>query len=287
MRGSRFLTGALHRAFRVPRRRHLQRFRATPSVLRWKLANMLPRRHKLLFGDHPLVLLITSSESDRYSRGLKCREPEMLNWLGSFEPDDVLIDIGANIGTVSLPAGVNNPVVAVEPSWANFYVLQRNIRESRLQHNVTAICAAIGTRTEMTTLNIGSRNAAGSNNVIGAPVDSFLSKAHTEVLGPPPPEDSTRRILRARDHQQILSFSLDDFVRLVLARQRWHLKIDVDGLEAAIILSSTDAMNSSTLRSMMVRLDVDNPFYESACAHLQTNGLVLRDIYRKNHLFMR
>ena len=111
----------------------------------------------------------------------------MLGWLKSFEPDEVLIDIGANIGTVSLPAGANNPVVAVEPSWANFYVLQRNIRESRLQHNVTAICAAIGTRTEMTTLNIGSRNAAGSNNVIGSPVDSFLSKAHTEVLGPPAP----------------------------------------------------------------------------------------------------
>ena len=72
-----------------------------------------------------------------------------------------------------------------------------------------------------------------------------------------------------------------------MSGERWHLKLDVDGLEAALVLSSTDALSSSELRSVMVRLDVDNPFYESACAHAQRSGLVLRGIYRKNHLFVR
>ncbi len=276
----------------VRHRGSLRRARALPVSLRWRFSNSIPRRRRLLFDGHNLVFIVTSEESDRYARDVMSREPEMLDWLGTFAPDEVLIDIGANIGTVALPAGVNNSVIAVEPYWTNFYILQRNIRESGLQRNVTAICVAIGTRTVMTTLNVTSRHEAGSNNAIGAPVEGLVSKAHSEILPALPSRESTRRVRIVRDHQHTMAFSLDDFISHALARQPWHLKLDVDGQEAEILLASTKVLVARNLRSLMVRLDVKSPLYASVLSHLQSSGLVLRNSFLQsirsgNHLFVR
>src|SRR5437879_5933266 len=66
--------------------------------------------------EHAYVFVATSALLLWRARTLFSKEPETIEWIRSFGPDDVFYDIGANVGIYSIFAGVRcRKIYAFEP----------------------------------------------------------------------------------------------------------------------------------------------------------------------------
>ena len=68
--------------------------------------------------------------STERARSFTTKEPETLDWIDSLNHNEVLYDVGANLGIYSIYAAIkhkNLKVYAIEPSVYNLELLQRNI----------------------------------------------------------------------------------------------------------------------------------------------------------------
>jgi FkbM family methyltransferase len=76
---------------------------------------------------------------------LLTREPTTPPWIRSFEPHEVFIDAGANIGLYSVYASVvtGARVYSFEPEAQNYAELNKNIFINGLHETVTAYCVAL------------------------------------------------------------------------------------------------------------------------------------------------
>lgn len=75
-----------------------------------------------------------------------------LQLLGGGRVNDLLIDIGANIGTVCIPAVNRNifkAAIAIEPDPTNFHLLNMNIQLNRLGKKINALNFALGDRDQV------------------------------------------------------------------------------------------------------------------------------------------
>ena len=85
------------------------------------------------------------------------KEPETIEWIKSFNPNDVFFDVGANVGVYSLFASSLYPemtIWAFEPMKANYAALIQNIEMNGF-HNIKAFRQAIGNRTGWVDLDRG------------------------------------------------------------------------------------------------------------------------------------
>ena len=72
-------------------------------------------------------------------------EPRTLEWIAEFPADDMLFDIGADVGMYTMWAALTRgaKVYAFEPESQNYAVLCKNILYNGAQESVTAYCLAI------------------------------------------------------------------------------------------------------------------------------------------------
>ena len=76
---------------------------------------------------------------------ISTKEPCTLEWIAEFKPNDILVDVGANVGmyTVWAAATRGARVFAFEPEAQNYALLNRNILFNDLQRaTVKAYCMA-------------------------------------------------------------------------------------------------------------------------------------------------
>lgn len=129
--------------------------------------------------------------------------------------DDLLVDVGAHIGGFAVPVALRNPGVtihAVEPSRESFRLLERNIALNGVGNTVRAHQLAIAGTSADGFLNHGADSWA----------DSFA-----RVVGP--------------DSEPVRAQSLREFLMQIDASRVHHLKLNVEGAEYEILLSTDDA----------------------------------------------
>jgi len=131
------------------------------------------------------------------------KEPETIEWIKSFNPNDVFFDVGANVGVYSLFSASLYPemtIWAFEPMKANYAALIQNIEMNRY-HNIKAFRQAIGNRTGWVDLDRGD----GARGESGAQVTD--REGRTWIA------------------------SIDD----LRAAHPDHVKIDIDGQELEVV----------------------------------------------------
>lgn len=100
----------------------------------------------------------TETPMEKYRRNtFWTKEPETIEWIKSFNPNDVFFDVGANVGVYSLFASSLYPemtIWAFEPMKANYAALIQNIEMNGF-HNIKAFRQAIGNRTGWVDLDRG------------------------------------------------------------------------------------------------------------------------------------
>lgn len=129
----------------------------------------------------------------------------------------IMVDIGANIGTVTQFFALASPTLlihAYEPNPAAFEMLQRNINDNHLERRVKAFPEAV------------ARDAGGLS--LWVDVNTTLSTAYLESS----PSEGGRRI-------SVPTISLDEVWRRLHDTSIWLLKIDTEGAEGDILESAS------------------------------------------------
>ena len=146
------------------------------------------------------------------------KEPETIKWLDSMEKGDVLWDIGACVGGYSIYTAVIKRcrVIAFEPFYENFYILEKNIELNKVQDIVLAYPMAVGESNNYHMLGIrnGAQGCSG-NGAMSSPSETRDPKNFRRITG-------------------CVMDSMDNMVDKGMPYPT-HIKIDVDGIEPEII----------------------------------------------------
>jgi FkbM family methyltransferase len=180
---------------------------------------------------------ISSLENYQRAKNLLTKEIETINWIDSFDPNDIFYDIGANIGAFSLYSSTKcKQVLAFEPHFMNYDILNKNIHLNEFK-NVKAYCLAFSDQMEIGTLEHYKISAGSSTSQFNKTTDHLGQK------------------FKSRFSQGMISLSLDDFISKVEDNVfPSHIKIDVDGLEENIISQMERTLKNPRLKSILIEI---------------------------------
>ena len=166
-----------------------------------------------------------------------------------------MLDIGANIGSVSLFWSQKSPTLqihAYEPNPAAFETLQRNVAGNQLQSRMAVFPEAVGRSTG--TLRLW----------IDVPTD--LSTGYLETS----PREGGRRI-------PVPQISLDEAWRRIDSEPIWLLKIDTEGAEVDILEGASRELLDAVQHAIVETHDNIYPGAFNRCRRvLETAGLTCR-----------
>jgi FkbM family methyltransferase len=222
----------------------------------------------------PIKFSCPNHLSEWRAETLLTKEPETIEWINSFTRDAVFWDVGANIGCYSLYAARRgHMVLAFEPAYHNYYLLNKNFELNRFSLT-EAYCVAIGSKTEIDILTL-------SSSEMGSAFHSFGDIRHTP-----------------RYSQGAIAFSIDDLIEKFSLRSPTHIKIDIDGNESAVLSGARKTLTNPTLKSIMIEMDSSDPNYKKNTEIIESSGLMQKkkvhiesaDPYalkQYNHVFSR
>jgi FkbM family methyltransferase len=167
------------------------------------------------------------------------KEPCTLEWIASLGRDEILFDVGANVGMYTIWAAATRGarVYAFEPESQNYALLNRNILLNNLQDQVKAFCVGLSDTQEFTDLHMGGMVAGGSCHAVG------------EAL------DYKQESLTVGFQQGCVAFRLDDLVANGWLPVPNHIKIDVDGIEPKIVAGAQQMLKEAAVKSLLIEVN--------------------------------
>ena len=237
----------------------LARVRRRLDRLRWELAAALAPRRRVRTRGLTFTLPCDNRITHYRWSSYGSKEPETLDWLDRWiREDDVLFDVGANIGVYSLYAALRHPkvrVVAFEPEYANLHLLRDNIVLNGLADRIETYSIALGDRSGLSRLHVQDLTPGAA--------------LHTEACDALAVTEAGQRVVWS---EGVWVMTLDDFSE---SRRRWPnaVKIDVDGGEARVLAGARRALASPALRTVLVEADAGGPAVAGCASLLGAAGL--------------
>lgn len=168
------------------------------------------------------------------------REPDTLAWIEGFGAEDVLWDIGSNIGVFTLYAALSpqTRVVAFDPLPDNYAGLCRNLILNGFSSRVMAFCMAVSDTTEVSSLHIPAvaHTMGGSGSTIGLDPSGYGLNYGAMVV------------------QRALQVSVDDFAARDGVPFPNHIKMDIDGVQDKVVSGARKTLRDPRLKSVMLEL---------------------------------
>ena len=188
------------------------------------------------------------------------KEPETIEWIDSFQPDDSFLDVGANVGLYSLYAGLKgHTVCAIEPLSDNFFILQRNIKINQLK-NVQAFCLCLYDQNKLDTLKIRYDGFGQAQNSFDENIGAF---------------DEIYDFI----HQQgVAGVTLDYLTEQTFIPN--HIKIDVDGHELKVLEGGTKTLQNKKVKSILIEMNEEGRNHQQICNFISQHGF---SVFAKSH----
>lgn len=212
---------------------------------------------------------------------LYTKEPETIDWIDSLPKNDVLFDIGANVGMYTIYAGVKGmKVYSFEPESSNYGILNRNIIYNKISENVKAYCLAVGEKESIDVLKLTNTLPGSAHTTFGD------NEAYKQVVDP------------TVFTQGCFCTSVDQLVYKYGLPFPQHIKIDVDGIESQIVKGAAKVIEDKRLKSILIELNEDmaeDKWIKSFLlekgfkVHVQSSGAIaLRDkMQLRDYVFVR
>jgi FkbM family methyltransferase len=184
------------------------------------------------------------------------KEPSTIDWIAGFGPNEILVDVGANVGMYTVWAAKTRGVrvYAFEPEAQNYALLNRNLVLNELGERVKAYCLALSDSDGFSELHLSDLRAGGSCHSLGERVDF----AH--------------RPMDPAYSQACISARLDGLVSRGIVPEPHYVKIDVDGFEPKVIAGAAAVLRGKRLKSLLVEINQNLPDHIELVAHLHACG---------------
>lgn len=164
------------------------------------------------------------------------KEPITIEWISRFARDDILVDVGANVGMYTVWAACTRgaKVYAFEPEAENYAILNRNIRLNNIGDRVKAYCLALSDEAGYSELYLATLQIGGSCHSYGEKLDFKHEPLHPVY---------TQGCVGAR---------LDELVEKGVVPVPNHIKIDVDGFEPKVIAGARRTLENPAVRTLLI-----------------------------------
>lgn len=184
----------------------------------------------------PIKIIIPLNQVGVYNtfKDWETREPEVLDWIDSFEKDCVFFDVGASFGTETLYAALKNDgpkkIIAFDLALESAFNLAYNLSLNNIS-NVDLYFLALSDHIKLQSFNcvtqyyyIEQREKYDNvdYNTIAISMDKFIEMSHI----------------------------FPDYI-----------KIDVDGAEESIISGMADTVKNKRLKSVVIEVDDTSEFF--------------------------
>jgi FkbM family methyltransferase len=165
------------------------------------------------------------------------KEPWTVEWIEEhLRPNDVVYDIGANVGSYTLIAAkaldASVRVVAVEPSYSNYAALCDNIVLNGLGDSVIPLPLVLGEAERLGSLSYRDTSAGAAIHELDAESPGAY-------------------------RQPVLVYDLDGLIERFGLPAPTLVKLDVDGAEAAVLAGARRTLARPELRSLVVEVEAD------------------------------
>ncbi|MFH6769530.1 FkbM family methyltransferase [Gaetbulibacter aquiaggeris] len=140
-------------------------------------------------------------------------------------PDDLFVDIGANIGSYTILGAVHvgSKTISIEPVPSTFSKLLNNISINNAQNNVIAKNIALGSKKE----NVAFTKSLDTTNHVATASDKDIIEVNVETL------------------DELLSNNITPSL----------MKIDVEGFETEVIKGALKTLNNHSLKAIIIELN--------------------------------
>ncbi len=184
------------------------------------------------------------------------KEPDTIEWIRGFQPGEVFIDIGANVGMYSIWAAKTRGVrtFAFEPESQNYALLCRNIAMNGLMDHVVAYCLALSDSAGYSLLHLSQFKLGSSCHSFGEKVDHQLAHRDTQLS------------------QGCVAATLDALVADGVLPAPNHIKIDVDGLEHKVLTGCRSVLGDARLKSVLVEINTNLAPHRQIIADMKALG---------------
>jgi len=218
---------------------------------------------EIAYRDRTMRYATTGSSSAKRVRSLFTKEPITLAWIDSFHENEVLFDIGANVGMYTVYAAVmqNAQVYSFEPEALNYAELNKNIYLNNLHHSCLAYGLALSDVDKTDRLLL-------SDFGLGISYHDFEENSWTED------KQFAEDWHVSKDNrrpQGCIGRRVDTLIADGLPVPN-HIKIDVDGLEHRVIAGMRETLQQPELRTVLIEINFDNPTNLAIIDQLQDMG---------------
>ena len=176
------------------------------------------------------------------AKSIFSKEASTISWLDKLNKNDVLLDIGANIGLYTIYAATTRKcrVIAVEPESQNFSTLIKNIALNNAYEKITPYCCAMSNENRVGILHLSQINidGGGSGHMFNEEVAFDLTPVPGQFVF----------------KQGCVGITLDDAIKNGSFDVPNFIKIDVDGFEHKVIEGSLSTLQNPKVRSVLVEI---------------------------------
>ena len=198
------------------------------------------------------------------SKTLFTKEPETISWIDAMDKNDILWDIGSNVGLYSVYAGLKGmKVFAFEPSALNTFFISKNIEINNLKDNVSLFPVAISDRNEFGYLNMSSTDLGGAFNE--------FNETNLKTVG----EDDYKKHIVFK--QGMFAYSMDELIEKYKFETPGYIKIDVDSIEDRIVYGGSKTLANKKVKGLLLELVETEDRTQKIIDFLAERGLILKE----------
>ena len=207
--------------------------------------------YEKIIHNRKIIFFCPSRWSLERVQSLYTKEPETLNWIDGFQPNDseniIFWDIGANIGLYSIYAAVkfkNIDIISFEPSTSNTRTLSRNISINNLESKISIFPLALSDKENIISYFNETKFSEGSS----------ISNFNSDV-------DYRGEIVKEnqiKNKYNLFGTNIDNLILNKILTVPNYIKIDVDGIEHLILKGAKNLLKNKYLKELSIET---NPSY--------------------------
>lgn len=189
-------------------------------------------------------------------RSVREKEPCTLEWIETFERDEVMIDVGANVGMYTIWAAATRGarVYAFEPEAQNYALLNRNILMNGLSDRAIAYPLGLSDTSGLSQLHMNDLRIGGSCHSVGEAVNFKLQPTTAAFV------------------QGCVVARLDDLIAEGQVPMPAHIKLDVDGFEHKVIAGALKTLEDKAVKSLLIETNPEIPEHVKMVGQLKDLG---------------